>query len=428
MPMTDAPPHAVAAPDRWTCPFCPLLCDRWQVRPEPGSGRFELQGSDCARARAGLAQFNAAAAAAAQPLVDGRAATPDEAVAAAARLLRASRQPLFAGLGTDVAGARALYPLACATGAICDAAQGAALMQGLRALQDRGAFTTTLAEARARADVIVFVGGLGLEQAPLLFDRLGLGDDAVPRRHVVAIGASRAEQQQLAALGRRPGVAVESLPLHGDLFETVSLLSAATGRRAGAVPPQLAALAARLRDAHYSVFIGAAADLPAHGALLIEAVHRLVGQLNATTRAAALWLGGGNGAATVNQVFTWLSGLPLRSRAGPRGLEHEPLCFDATRLLADGAVDALLWVSSFEASSAPPPTALPLIVLGHAGLAASCHRTNAVFIPVSTPGIGSAGHLFRTDGVVLLPLFALHDDKLPSAADVITRITREVTP
>ena len=209
-------------------------------------------------------------------------------------------------------------------------------------------------------------------------------------------------------------------------FDSHELIEKSLGLRFAL--PQLAALAARLRDAHYSVFIGAAADLPAHGALLIEAVHRLVGQLNATTRAAALWLGGGNGAATVNQVFTWLSGLPLRSRAGPRGLEHEPLCFDATRLLADGAVDALLWVSSFEASSAPPPTALPLIVLGHASLAASCHRTNAVFIPVSTPGIGSAGHLFRTDGVVLLPLFALHDDKLPSAADVITRITREVTP
>ena len=77
------------------------------------------------------------------PTVDGQATTLDAALAAAAQLLAASRQPLFAGLGTDVAGARALYPLACATGAICDAAGGAALMHGLRALQDRGQFTTT---------------------------------------------------------------------------------------------------------------------------------------------------------------------------------------------------------------------------------------------------------------------------------------------
>ncbi len=424
--MTNVSPRAVAAPNRWTCPFCPLLCDRWQARPAPDGRGLELRGTDCARARAGLAQFSAATGAV-QPLVDGRAATHSDAVTAAARLLRASRQPLFGGLGTDVAGARALYPLACATGAICDAAQGAALTQSLRALQDRGGFTTTLAEVRARADVIVFVGGLGLEQAPLLFDRLGLGDAVVPRRHVVVIGGSAQEASQLVALGKTDGISVESAPLQGDLFDTVSLLCAAVAQRVHDAPPQLAALAARLRDARYSVFIGAPGGLPPHGALLIEAVHRTVGDLNATTRAAALWLGGGNGAATVNQVFTWLSGLPLRSRASPRGLEHEPLCFDTTRLLADGAVDALLWLSSFDATSAPPPTNLPLIVIGHPHLAASCQRAGSVFIPVCTPGIGAAGHLFRTDGVVLLPLFAVRDDGLPNAADVLAQIALELT-
>jgi formylmethanofuran dehydrogenase subunit B len=415
-------------PDRspWTCPFCPLMCDRLGVRRAGEGAALELQGSDCARARTGLAQFSSAPGSV-QPQVDGRAATLREATSAAARLLRPSRQPLFGGLGTDVAGARALYRLACATGAICDAAQGRALTQSLRALQDRGGFTTTLAEVHARADVIVFVGGLGLDHAPLLFDRLGFGDAVVARRHVVAIGIPAPQQQQLAALGQRQGMRVESLPLQGDLFETVSLLCAAVGQRVPNAPPQIAALAARLRDARYGVFIGAPIDFAAHAALLIETVNRIVGQLNASTRAAALWLGGGNGTATVNQVFTWLSGLPLRSRAGPRGLEHEPLCFDAARLIEDGAVDALLWLSSFDAASAPPPTTLPLIVLGHPNLARSCRREGSVFIPVSTPGIGSSGHLFRTDGVVLLPLFAVHDDGLPSAADVMAQIAQELT-
>ncbi len=413
----------------WTCPFCPLMCDRFGVRSSADGRSLELQGSDCARARAGLAQFSTAPVGA-TPLVDGCAATLREATFAAAGLLRASRQPLFGGLGTDVAGARAVYRLACATGAICDAVQGRALTQSLRAQQDRGGFTTTLAEVRARADVIVFVGSLGLDHAPLLFDRLGLGDAAVAQRHVVAIGVSAQEQVLLAALGTRQGIRVESLPLHGDLFETVSLLCAAVGERVHDVPPQIAALAARLRDARYGVFVGAPTNFSAHAALLIETVNRIVGQLNASTRAAALWIGGadgGQGAATVNHVFTWLSGLPLRSRAGPRGLEHEPLCFDAARLLEDGAVDALLWLSSFDAASAPPPTELPLIVLGHPNLGTSCQRKGSVFVPVSTPGIGSAGHLFRTDGVVLLPLFAVHDDGLPSVADVITQIAREIT-
>ena len=423
--MTDTPLPSGAATARWTCPFCPLMCDRLQVRTAADGHTLDLRGGECPRASAGLEQFSAVQGKA-QPLVDGRAVPFNEAVAAAARLLRASHQPLFGGLGTDVAGARALYRLACTTGAICDAAQGRALTQSLRALQDRGGFTTTLAEVQARADVIVFVGSLGLDQAPLLFDRLGLGDAVVPQRHVVAIGVSAQEQKQLVGWGQRPGMRVETLPLHGDLFETVSLLCAAVKQRATQAPPQIAALAARLRDAKYGVFVGAPLNFPAYAALLIETVNLIVGHLNASTRAAALWLGGGNGAATVNQVFTWLSGLPLRSRAGPRGLEHEPLCFDAARLLDDGAVDALLWVSSFDAASTPPSTTLPLIVLGHPQLAASCQRAGSVFIPVSTPGIGSAGHLFRTDGVVLLPLFAVRDDGLPGVADVVARITQEI--
>jgi len=157
--------------------------------------------------------------------------------------------------------------------------------------------------------------------------------------------------------------------------------------------------------------------------LLVEAVHRIVGQLNRRTRAAALWLGGGNGAATVNQVFAWLSGLPLRSRAGPRGLEHEPLLFSTQRLVDDGAVDSLLWVSSFDAEAAPPAGALPLVALVHPAQAAACARAGAVVIPVATPGIGSAGHLFRTDGTVLMPLDALRDDGLPTVAEVATRLT-----
>ncbi|HWT19813.1 MAG TPA: formylmethanofuran dehydrogenase, partial [Variovorax sp.] len=49
-----------------------------------------------------------------------------------------------------------------------------------------------------------------------------------------------------------------------------------------------------------------------------------------------------------------------------------------------------------------------------------------VFIPVSTPGIGSAGHLFRTDGSVLLPLRPVYQDGLPSVGEVVRRLTHAV--
>jgi formylmethanofuran dehydrogenase subunit B len=70
--------------------------------------------------------------------------------------------------------------------------------------------------------------------------------------------------------------------------------------------------------------------------------------------------------------------------------------------------------------------ALPRIVLGHPSLstAAGTGGSDTVFIPVSTPGIGTAGHLFRTDSSVLMPLFPVYQDTLPSLGDVVGRIER----
>ena len=414
---------SAAEASAWTCPFCPLACDHLRLCGGVGEAPLTLAGGECARASSALASF--AAEPAVQPELDGAPCSLDAAIAAAATWLHASRQPLFAGMGTDVAGARALYPLACASGAVCDG--GEALMQGLRALQDRGQFTTTLAEVRTRADVIVFIGGVPLDVAPLIGTRCGIGDSQVAQRHIVVVGPAAADAATLANWAGQGGVAVESLPLSGDLFDTVSLLAALVNERLpDSASPTLAALAQRLRQARYAVLVGAPPRLPAQGGLIVEAVHNIVGTLNKTTRAAALWLGGGNGLATANQVFAWLSGLPLRSRAGPRGLEHEPLCFDGARLLAQGAVDSLLWLASFDAASLPPPNALPMIVLGHPAMASVCRRPGlpTLFIPVATPGIGAAGHVFRTDGTVLMPLHAVVDQGLPTMAEVLLRITR----
>src|SRR5687768_17515066 len=123
--------EATAQPGQvpWTCPFCPLLCDSFGVALGPPGMPPRLTDSECARAHKALAAFDGAPAAE-RPQVDGRDCDLDTALAAAASLLAASRQPLFGGLGTDVAGARALYALACRTGAICDPAGGPALMHG----------------------------------------------------------------------------------------------------------------------------------------------------------------------------------------------------------------------------------------------------------------------------------------------------------
>lgn len=403
----------------WTCPFCPLACDHF------GSAPTAADEAACPRLADGLALWRGAPSS--QAFVDGQPATIDEACAAAAQRLGAARQPLLGGLGCDVAGLRALYPLAQALGAVCDGAGGEAPWHGLRALQDRGQFTTTLAEVRQRADVIVFVGGLPRDVAPLFAERLGLHDPQVALRQVVVLGPREGDAAEVARWPSRPGLAVELQPMDGDLFDATSMLMAALAAPGlPAVTPAMAALAQRLRDAQYAVIVGTPALLPAQGSLIVETVHRIVGHLNQKSRAAALWLGGGNGAATAMQAFAWLSGLPLRTRFAPRGLEHEPLLHGTQALLDDEAIDALLWVSQFDGQAAPPPEAraldLPVVVLGHPALAESCRRAGQVFIPVATPGLDGTGHVFRTDGTVMVPLWPLQAAARPTLAEVARRI------
>jgi formylmethanofuran dehydrogenase subunit B len=173
------------------------------------------------------------------------------------------------------------------------------------------------------------------------------------------------------------------------------------------------------------VLVWEAALLPPHGALAVEALHRIVAALNRTTRAAGFALGGSDGASTVQQVFTWSSGLPLRTRFGADGPEHEPLRFAAQRLLDDRAVDGLLWTWTFGPARLPPATGLPRIVLGPPAMGPRLREEGGahqcVFLPVATPGLNAPGHLFRVDGVVV-PLVAVRDDGLPGAQQVLLQL------
>lgn len=418
------PAAALPSEMDWTCPFCALLCDGFAV--DTADAIPTLRGSDCPRARSALASH---ARLAGEPAasIDGTPATIDDAIAEAARRLATWRQPLFGGLGTDIAGARALYRLAARTGAICDHADGRALTHGLRAQQDRGQFTATLAELRARADLVVCVGTPAIARFPEFFNRCEFDGPDGPRPAIVFLGTPVPD-------GLPPALDASAIDATGDTLTDLQQLGALVAlQRVRGPDAALVALADRLRAARYAVLVSEPGLLPRHGALWAEALHRVVATLNRHTRAASLALGGSDGAASVNQVFTWLSGLPLRTRAGPDGLEHEPVRFDAARLLADRAVDGLLWISSFDPArvpAMPDDVALPRIVLGPPAMAqclgAGAGARDRVFIPVATPGLNAPGHLCRTDGIVVVPLFAARDDGLRGVADVLGRIGERI--
>jgi formylmethanofuran dehydrogenase subunit B len=351
-------------------------------------------------------------------MIDGQRTDSASALARAAAILSRAKRPLFGGLATDVAGARALYELAAHCGAILDHLHGDALAAGTFAMQDRGASFTTLSEVRSRADLLIVFACEPSRRYPRFYERVV---DAKRNQHIVFVGC----ETDSAFNGQSEAMLTSSDPF--DLLAQWSALveggrnPADFDRTAG----ELAVLTERIRAAEYTALVYEPAALPGpHAALAIEALHRIVKAINRTVRAGALALTGDDGALTVNQAVTWLSGFPLRTRVAVGfPLDHDAHRYRTDSLVTRQEIDTLLWVSSF--TPEPPPASLhddvPLIVLGHTATALTelnARHGTTVFIPVATPGVDCGGHLFRVDASVVAPLCAARAASLPTVAQI----------
>jgi formylmethanofuran dehydrogenase subunit B len=409
-----------------TCPFCGLLCDDGTVRSD--GAKLEQVRGGCNVSRAALALVSSGAV---SRRVEGGAATLDEAAAKAGALLRGATRPLFAGLATDVAGMRAVLALADRCGAVLDHMNSSAKFRNLLVLQDSGWISTTLAEIRNRADLLVLVGTDVVSRFPRFFERAVWNRESLfeldpAAREIVYLGQGLDVSAGVAPDGRQPErVACEVRRLGEGLGALRALLA---GRRlqaaeAAGVPTHAwRGLAEKLRGARYAVFVWSAADLDLpHAELTVRSLCELVKDLNRSTRAAVLPLGGSDGDFTADAVELWQTGFPFRSDFGRGYPAYDPHRFSASRLLDGGEADVLLWIASLDPTRQAPAVDIPTIVLGHAAM--RFDREPDVFIPVGTPGIDHAGHMFRADKVVALPLRKLRESGLPSVAQALAAIS-----
>jgi formylmethanofuran dehydrogenase subunit B len=369
-----------------------------------------------------------------QPRVNGKEVDLAIAVAKAADLLRASSQSVISGLATDVNGARAVMALADKSRAVIDHYASAATFRNLLVLQDTGWMTTTLGEVKNRVDLLVVVGSDIESRFPRFFERCmwneeSLFEQDIASREIVFLGKAPSGDASTSPAGKQAEVmACDSV----DLPEVVSVLRALVAGRTlqasqvgGIDVAALSKLAARLKVAKYSVVTWAAGELDFKGAeATVQTVCEMIKDLNKDTRSSGLPLGGIGGETTANQVSAWQAGYPMRTSFGLGYPDYDPYLYDSERMLAAGEVETLLWVSSFDADVVPTEGARDTIVLGRSGMQFSSEP--AVFIPIGTPGIDHAGQVFRTDGVVALPVQKLRDSGLPNVADVLAAIEEEL--
>jgi len=343
--------------------------------------------------------------------IDGRSVELQAACAEAAHLLEQSRLPVIAGLGTDVAGARAAIRLAQRVGAVVDHMHSEALLHDLDVVRDAGMMTTTPTEARLRADVFLLVGDLPadalaqLELTKLTGRRIiiwlcpgRVAQRGVPARKVQAIGRSSNELPAVLA-ARRAAVA---------------------GRPVGPAPvsaKMLATVAAQLKAARFGTAVWSAAALDA---LTIEMLCGLVKDLNAHTRFSSLPIVPGDNAAGVLQVCGWMTALPPRTGFGRGFAEHDPWRFDARRLVESGEADCVLWISAY--SPYTPSWRRDVTTIALTGEGAEFAHRPRVHVAVGRPAVDHDAVDFVAAAATLAWSAAAAPRNAPRVADALAQI------
>jgi formylmethanofuran dehydrogenase subunit B len=348
--------------------------------------------------------------------VDGRTASLDEAVDAAAAILRQARAPLVYGLGqTSCEAQRRAVALAEEIGAVVDPAgsRGADL-----AYQAIGSSTATFGEIRDRAELVVAWRADPAVTNPRLLGRLRLDRAARGSRVLVVVDAQRTataseadafieldaayDFEALWALRALVGGApldrdrIEELPLDG-LDDLAELL---------------------LRARRVALIYGGVDEL---GAL---ALFSLVRDLSRDRHAVTLGLRGDGNARGAEDVPAWQTGFPAAvsfARGYPRANPGE---LSAAALLDRGEVDAVLVVASDPLEHLPATAAdrlreLPTVVVD-ARATATSQAARVAFV-TAADGIEVPGTVHRMDGVPV-PLRAPLTGERPCVEEVLAAI------
>jgi formylmethanofuran dehydrogenase subunit B len=404
-------------------PFCGIASDDLKIEVS-GTNLKVLENGDAVT----VPGFERAVADTA-PRVAGASASLEQAVARAAAILGQARLPVFSGFGTDVDETRAALSLIDRCRGVFDQMRAEGGLRNLLVLADSGWMATTLGELKNRVDVLVSFGTDIEANFPRFFERFIwtpetlFGADTA-RREIIFIGRAPSGTAANAPDGRAPTVlpcAPEALPEVAAALAALAKGANLQAATVGGIPvAELRAVVDRLRQAHYGVVTWAAGQLAfPHAELATQQLCRMVVALNQDTRCAVLPLGGQDGDRTASQVCAWISGYPTRVSYARGYPEYDPYHNGAARLLAGGEADALVWVSSL--SLDPPPTSeVPTVVIGRSGM--RFEREPEVFIPVGVPGIDFAGHMYRCDNVVAMPLYQLRESGLYRAAEVLRAI------
>lgn len=425
------PPSMNTVVEDVACTLCGCVCD--DLALEIAENRVQRVVRACPLAEPwflGLADRKSPVA-----RVAGRETTLDEALAAAAKILESAQSPLIYGLSrSSTPGQRAATRLADRLGATIDTTASRCHAPSIMALQEVGESTCSLGEPRNRADLVIYWGSNPVVSHPRHSERYGVDSPStfIPEgragRHLVVIDSQRSETASIADtfLQVSPDrdfeligalrCLVRGIPIPADDF---------AGWNCGVAREAVESLAKRMMSCRSGiVYFGLGLSRGASGHRTVEALLRLVTDLNRHTRFYARRMRVYGDVAGADSVLCWQTGFPFSvnlARGYPR---YNPGEYSASDALERGEIDACLLVGSEGIDQLAPAAIerlreIPVIALDYPGL--ECPWPAAVQFTTAIYGVHAPGTAYRMDETPI-PLRQFLTTDLPADHDILKAI------
>jgi formylmethanofuran dehydrogenase subunit B len=420
--------------DNVVCAFCGCVCDDIRVTVE--DGQITQAKNACVLGKAwflGHTQPSDHPAA----LIDGKPASLEQAVDAAARFLTQARYPFIYGLSsTSCEAQRQAVALADWLGASIDCCTSVCHGPSGMAMQGVGEPTCTLGEVKNRADLLIYWGSNPAESHPRhmpryavtakgLFTPNGRKDRTVVLVDVRPTPSARAANFFLQV---RPGKDFELLwalrgLVRGQALDEAGLIGT------GVTLAQLTDLAERMKHCKFGVlFVGQGLTQSRGKHMNTSAAFLLARDLNSITKFALMPMRGHGNVTGIDSVMAWQTGYPFGvnfSRGYPR---FNPGEFTVVDVLSRGEADAALIIASDPVANLPRRVGQRLAEVPTIALdshESETTRVARVAFTTATAGISAEGTVYRMDNIPL-HLHKVLPSPYPSDEEVLSQLLARV--
>ena len=414
------------------CTRCGCVCDDLSVTVSQNGG-IKATSPDCRLATEFFSSLREPMPAL-PAIADGKATRLENAVARAAEILNEDRAPLFFGLSrSSTNGQRAAVELADLLSGTVDTTASIGHGASIMALQAAGESTSTLGEVRHRADLVIYWSSDPMQSHPRHIERFvdAKGMDTPSGRsdrHVVLVNSKVCQSSNQADSFLRPNEGCDFEVLW-TLRALVKGLPVERKEIAGIPIEQLQNLAERMKSCRYgAIFFGVQLTEGSVGHANVEALLRLVTDLNLHTRFVARRMRIPGDVTGADSVLCWQTGFPFSvslSRGYPR---YNPGEFSAGPMLSRGDADCVVLIGAerlekFSEVSRQFLAGVPVIHLDPPGHDWGVRAT--VRFHTAIDGVHRRGTVYRMDEVPV-PVRQLVSSSLPSDEEVLRAVTRRI--